>query len=65
MKKNLQKVMSLLCVSAISLSMIAGCGGNNAAPATDAPAEEASTETATEEAATEEALEEDDVEEAE
>ncbi|WP_408072148.1 ABC transporter substrate-binding protein [Butyrivibrio sp. JL13D10] len=62
MKKNLQKVMSLLCVSAMSLSMIAGCGGGNngGTTTTETPAatEEASTEAPAAEETTEEATEE-------
>ncbi len=56
MKRNLQKVMSLLCVSAMTLSMLAGCGGGSSDTATTA--ESASTETAAEETATEETAEE-------
>ena len=52
MKKNLQKVMSLLCVSAMSLSMLAGCGGSGSDTTTTAPA--ATEETATEAPAAEE-----------
>ena len=75
MKKNLQKVMSLLCVSALSLSMMAGCGGGNTGgtttPETPAATEETSTEEAaapeateaTEEESTEEATEEEATEE--
>ena len=65
MKKNLQKVMSLLCVSALTMSMMVGCGGSTSGDTTttEAPAatEEASTEAPAEETAeetTEEAAEE-------
>ena len=58
MKKNLQKVMSLLCISAMSISMIVGCGGSDtttSAPETtqEAPKEETQTQEAKEEAITE------------
>ena len=62
MKKNLRKVMSLLCVSAMTLSMLAGCGGGSGTTTTtETPAatEEASTEApAAEEKAEEPAAEE-------
>jgi peptide/nickel transport system substrate-binding protein len=64
MKKNLQKVMSLLCVSALTMSMMVGCGGSTSdTTTTEAPAatEEASTEAPAEETVeetTEEATEE-------
>ncbi len=60
MRRNLHKLMSILCVSAMSLSMMTGCGGSteSAPPAeTSAPAEQASTEASKEEAPKEEATE--------
>jgi len=60
MKKNLRKVMSLLCVSAMTLSMLAGCGGgSDTTTTTEAPAatEEASTEAPAAEETTEAAEE--------
>ena len=43
MKKRMKKLVSLLAVAAMTMSMFAACGGNEAAPAptTDAPAAEA------------------------
>ncbi len=69
MRKNLQKVMSILCVSAMTLSMLAGCGGGSTtdttttqAPAaqetTEAPAAEETTEAPAAEEAAEETTEE-------
>ncbi len=56
MKKNLRKVMSLLCVSAMTLSMLAGCGGgSDTTTTTEAPA--ATQETSTEAPAAEETTE--------
>ncbi len=60
MKKNLRKVMSLLCVSAMTLSMLAGCGGgSDTTTTTETPAatEEASTEAPAAEETTEAAEE--------
>ena len=61
MKKNLQKVMSLLCVSALSLSMLAGCGGGNnggTTTTTETPAATEETSKADEAPAAEEKTEE-------
>ncbi len=52
-----RKLLGVLLSTTMVAGVIAGCGGNNAAPATEAPAEEASTEDAAEEVSTEDAAE--------